>query len=398
MSLAMLTGLGREEFNREYRGKQCFVGRTQMADVAGLMSWRQVNHLLDSSDRLCEAISLVRGDARLDRRLFLRGNSSGPVQRLSSGAVRRALRDGYSLLLDQVHQYHLPVRRLCEALTTEVGEYVGVNVYVSWLEERCFNTHWDEHDVFIFQTEGEKHWTVFEPTRPNPVPADVDYERESDGLKVAWNGNLRPGDVLYIPTGWWHHARSTGAGSVHMTAGFRNQTGLDLLDFLSTLAAQHDEFRASVPRLDAETFDAASEAFVAQMKAFIDIEVGRGLLTRFWRDRYGSLPAHRQNMLPELLDYEDFKTRDYRVECSSVAPLVHLETDDDMFKVEFDGRVLTLDARAYPIVSWLVGRDTCSLGELAELPGSTLEPDEARALVFELLNEGFANLVDTLDS
>ena len=40
---------------------------------------------------------------------------------------------------------------------------------------------------------------------------DLSYERESQPF---WSCVVRPGDWLYIPTGWWHSARGVEGDSI----------------------------------------------------------------------------------------------------------------------------------------------------------------------------------------
>lgn len=394
MNLNDVLGIDLDNFNKNYRGKQFFRGRVQDPDVLEILSWDQLNGLLDTSDRRLDTISLVKEDARLDRRAFIKDANIAERSRLLPAAVRRAMIDGYSLTMTQIQGYHGAARNLCELLTNCLGEYVGINVYASWITEKCFLTHWDEHDVFIIQTEGEKLWTIYRETRRNPVADDIDYATDKENLELEWEGTITKGDVLYIPRGWWHHAQSTGNGSLHMTAGFRNQTGLDFFDFLSNRAAMVTDFRADLPRpFEDGVSEEWRDKFKSEVLQFLESEFGSGLIDKFWKDRFSVLPARRRNSLPVLLNEEHFRDTDPMIQLAGLAPFVIHTERENAFEVEIGGKRWTLDTRAREVVNALSTGRQFRVSTLAKEVDSDLSAEEIEALCFELVNDGFLNVV-----
>mmetsp|Transcript_31949 Transcript_31949/g.51865 ORF Transcript_31949/g.51865 Transcript_31949/m.51865 type:complete len:341 (-) Transcript_31949:108-1130(-) len=105
------------------------------------------------------------------------------------------------------------------------GEEVQVNV---WLGPSGTTTplHYDRYHNFLCQVLGEKKITMFAPNsssylHPCKPPlnntSQVDpYSpgRYSDVLKQPhWEVTLHPGEMLYIPPGWWHHVQSKSASA-----------------------------------------------------------------------------------------------------------------------------------------------------------------------------------------
>ena len=70
------------------------------------------------------------------------------------------LRQGASLVLDGIDRIHPPIRAAADDLMRLVHERVQVNLYLIWGDSHGFNTHWDDHDTFIVQVAGTKHWQV----------------------------------------------------------------------------------------------------------------------------------------------------------------------------------------------------------------------------------------------
>jgi len=87
--------------------------------------------------------------------------------------------------------------------------------------------HTDFHDVFVFQTQGTKHWKVWGPPPTHPEYHQLHRGKDYDDiLQVEELGQpildvvLNTGQMLYVPNGFTH-AVSTDVGSVeesvHMT-------------------------------------------------------------------------------------------------------------------------------------------------------------------------------------
>lgn len=81
--------------------------------------------------------------------------------------------------------------------------------------------HYDVIDILYVQVLGEKRFSMIDPRhsgslyqRGNTVFSAVDYEHPDLGNYPAYGAvtaediELHPGQVMFIPTGWWHHVRS----------------------------------------------------------------------------------------------------------------------------------------------------------------------------------------------
>ena len=61
---------------------------------------------------------------------------------------------------------------------------------------------------------------------------------------------LQPGDLLYLPRGWYHDALAEAPASVHIAYGVHAPLGMDLLNILLERALYDAEFRKPLPRQD----------------------------------------------------------------------------------------------------------------------------------------------------
>ncbi|WP_149829530.1 cupin domain-containing protein [Streptomyces tailanensis] len=158
------------------------------------------------------------------------------------------LAEGASLVIDAIDQIHPPVREAAIGLERFFRTPVQVNAYASWTAEEGFGTHWDDHDVVVLQLEGSKRWKIYGPTRQAPAWRDVEAPEAPTGDPLA-DIVLTPGDLLYLPRGWWHAVSADqGTASLHLTFGLATQTGAEFLGWLCDGLRVSATVRADVPR------------------------------------------------------------------------------------------------------------------------------------------------------
>lgn len=179
----------------------------------------------------------------------------GLVMRPSAAKVEVFMSAGASLVGNEVTNLHPPVTAVAAALGSAYGAQVGANVYCSFQGVRAFGTHYDNHHVFVIQTEGEKVWNLYQNRAENPVdnPADTPETRlffEQTRGPVAQEVTMRPGDVLYLPRGWYHDALAKDGPSLHITFSVAPLYGRILFQLLDHAAMQNPAFRAYLPPAD----------------------------------------------------------------------------------------------------------------------------------------------------
>jgi lysine-specific demethylase/histidyl-hydroxylase NO66 len=99
---------------------------------------------------------------------------------------------------------------------------------------------------------GEKHWAVHRPVREHPR-ADEPWSgrRAAVGTrareKPVIDVTMRPGDALYLPSGWLHSAVAGPGTSIHLTIGVAALTGADVVRELVAELSRRPELRAPLP-------------------------------------------------------------------------------------------------------------------------------------------------------
>lgn len=159
---------------------------------------------------------------------------------------RSYLQQGATLIINSVDQLVPAVSDLAAAIGSELGHPGQVNLYCSPADQQGFDTHFDTHDVFILQIEGEKEWFVFRDTVPAPLVYDSSEHLPPDEPPYL-QCRLQPGDVLYIPRGHWHYAIAGKLPSLHLTLGITCRTGIDWLAWLVSELQNDPIWRQNLP-------------------------------------------------------------------------------------------------------------------------------------------------------
>ncbi|CAK0823490.1 unnamed protein product, partial [Prorocentrum cordatum] len=112
--------------------------------------------------------------------------------------------DGWTFIVNLVNSATPEMQGLHHALWAGFGLGGGFNAYLTPPGAQGLAPHVDKHDVFVLQQSGQKEWHL------------LDEATWSERHTVT----LTAGDVLYLPAGVPHYARSAGGEpSLHLSAG-----------------------------------------------------------------------------------------------------------------------------------------------------------------------------------
>jgi ribosomal protein L16 Arg81 hydroxylase len=162
----------------------------------------------------------------------------------TADALERVLtdmRDGHTLILDAMHNFEPKLKQLCRALAQETGHRYQTNIYLTPPKGKGFTPHWDNHDVFVLQVLGSKHWKVEKERRTFPAKDGAIEEPERDFRGEVYEFTLQQGDMVYIPRGFVHAAECGTEPSMHITLGVYPATWEDFLFAAARVAAMRDE-------------------------------------------------------------------------------------------------------------------------------------------------------------
>ena len=296
---------------------------------------------------------------------------------IDSKVVFDEFASGATIVFQSMHRYWAPLADYCRGLELALGHPVQANAYITPPGARGFAAHEDEHDVFVLQSHGTKHWTIHDrhdlpPSRPPVI----------DALISA-------GDSLYIPSGFPHSASTQEAASVHITIGILTLTwGAALEEALAALESDPSFHEALPLRFATEdgVFDEEVGRRLEQMGSAVagldSVEVARKLRRKVLSTRQPLLRGQMHRLL--ALDGVGHDSTVARRPGS----ICVLEQVGDELSVLLGDRELRMPMSVEPAMRLIAGGAAI---EVAELPGL----DEASRLVLarRLIREGLVEVV-----
>lgn len=302
---------------------------------------------------------------------------AGPMRRASPAKVEAFLGMGASLVADSLEAIAPEIHALTHMLGTQFAGRAGANAYCSFAGVQAFNSHCDLHEVFAIHCEGQKSWRIYENRAQSPVvPLEVpDAQAIIDQVKgrVMMEARMQPGDLLYIPRGYYHDALASSEASLHLSLSVTPHSGRILFRLLEELAMQDPEFRAFLPDWRVEGGAALRDRLVA-LAGRVEAMMRTPRFEAEVQNRQRALvdPPHRFGLpsRPKLAFYD---------RTARAAQVVY---DDSGATLHVEGAEAPL-AHVGEAADWLLGRSTFFAQQLfAQFPW--LEPTELAGLI-ELL-------------
>jgi ribosomal protein L16 Arg81 hydroxylase len=132
-------------------------------------------------------------------------------------SILASMRAGDTLMLDRLDERNAKLDLLCRMVGPELGTPVHTNLYLTPPDGQGTYPHWDNHDVFILQVVGSKHWKIEKARRCEPDRFEK-MEKDDRELKgELYHFTLERGDLVYIPRGYVHAAECGAEPSLHIT-------------------------------------------------------------------------------------------------------------------------------------------------------------------------------------
>ena len=356
---------------------------------SGLFNWGDVNDLLKFGALEGNAIRVVKGGKDIAQRTYTgmerRGGTvlRAPAPRIKPGRLQTLLREGATLVLNTVSERSLWLNELCRAMERELHTSVQMNLYAGWKTDNGFAKHWDDHDVFIIQTQGRKRWEVYDDTRPKPLRMDGALQRiPKDPI---WKGTLTAGDCLYIPRGFWHVAYPMNEPSMHLTTGTTTIAGDAVMEWLKRRLMEKVAYRADVPVAYGPE---AVQAHLARLRRDIEELLGDAAGDQFLADREEGARAAGDTGLPGSAATGEPPAAPAELEMASARPRrIRPAVAGRYVRMHADGRARLYKPAVRPMLEHLAAGGRGTPEALAGRCGAE-GAEDAEAAVREMWREG----------
>ncbi|MBV9024384.1 MAG: hypothetical protein JO362_11480 [Streptomycetaceae bacterium] len=127
--------------------------------------------------------------------------------------LRNLVDQGYTMKFQRVEDFDSTVRAGVAELQAHFGLATTAYAFVTPTESQGLSFHRDASHVVAFQLQGHKEWEIVHPARSANPNAGLEPDPKGERFTFV----LSPGDLLYLPHGWPHRARTTSERSTHLT-------------------------------------------------------------------------------------------------------------------------------------------------------------------------------------
>jgi len=256
----MIAPVSEETFFADYYGKKPLhipATKKNAARFGNVMPWDTLNTILNMTGIWSgTSLLLVLDKKPVDPADYCRpgiDRNNVSVMQPDPAKVHAFLARGATLVCNDIDTLTADLRAIADTLENTLDAKVQGNLYCSWKQRQGFDAHFDTHDVFAVHVEGEKMWNLYEGCHEAPIahPRFRNFSKQflaDEHGPVMEQVLMRPGDLLYIPRGWYHDALASSEGTVHIAFGATSVIGLDLFGLLYEAAVEDPLFRTALPR------------------------------------------------------------------------------------------------------------------------------------------------------
>lgn len=354
-----------EFFDSYYEKKPVHIQGTP-EKVEKICSWTEFNDLIqmtgiwsDQNFKMVIDTERVAANDFCDRAPSRDGMS---VYMPASHKVRKQMDRGASIVLDVIETLTPGIRSVTEALEMALATRISCNAYCSQNQRRAFPSHFDTMEVFALHIEGKKSWRVYENHFEAPMESpgfnqtsfSPDYHEKAKG-GLLMEIDMKPGDLLYLPKGWYHDALASSEACLHLSFSTAQPTGLNFMSWFVRGLDDIPLFREPMPPHDDI---AAHDAHIAKLKDVLADVLGSGQAAAQFREdqRAKAFGALSNVAIPAT-------SSRFRVRGRGVK-IVRRGAE---FQVSTPGGKGSLPDGGDAVVKWVLERDHFRLSELSEV-------------------------------
>lgn len=209
----------------------------------------ELSRFLDRTDIRYPSLRIVKDGTELPLSDYARELRLGPHisnDWIINEQVFAQYNAGATIVL-QMLQHSVPAfGTMANSLEQRFQANLQLSCFITPPNSQGFTAHYDTYGFFAIQLLGTKRWSLYNSTPQLPVRDDRDVDDTWTPVPAKAEMTLTPGDVLFVPRGLYHSAKTSLEPSVHMTVGIFSPSWLDVLrDSLPRLQSQ-DRLRQSI--------------------------------------------------------------------------------------------------------------------------------------------------------
>lgn len=251
----LVAPLEEQEFLELLRTRTLRFERGSGRDRQGrLLDWQGLRAMIEAGTIPGESIRITKQTVPIPSPFYFEEG------RVVGERLDRLMSQGASLIVERVNRHVPALAALCATIRSRTAEKVKVGVIATMGGGGALPFHFDQDDLLILQLEGSKRWRVSGPPVPYPVAGlEVSPPQTSEPV---FEDVLRPGDLLFLPAGYWHQCDNEQGRSLHVGFAFKPITAYYAVESLLPALLAREAFRHPLNRREDATDKAALEADV----------------------------------------------------------------------------------------------------------------------------------------
>ncbi|MFP5064781.1 JmjC domain-containing protein [Acinetobacter pittii] len=273
------------DFKSQYQEKEPIVFKNIIQSHS--ICWDNINEILARCDANSNEFRVSFSDGNVPKNKYIDTFFNVGVlhNKLNKKAIYDYLQKGATIVANNI--FDEPV---FNDFAREIAQYTNrqtlTSTYIAFGDKDSYRAHWDTRDVFALQIIGRKRWVIYKPSFNEPL-----YFHQSKDFEdlypcpdeVYMDVILEPGDILYIPRGWWHNPSPLGEPTVHLAIGTFPAFNLDYLKWTFKHASLFNGARAALDN-DFNIDKEQVELLVKSIHEFMSNEIN---YKNFMEDFYG---------------------------------------------------------------------------------------------------------------
>ena len=376
-----------EFYDAWYEKKPLVIKRRSPDFYASLLTIDDVNAHIGRGYLAAPPIRVARNGEEIDETNYTYPSSS-PNRHWSDATVDKELLferfyDGYTIILMEYEQHSAAMLRLRHDVERAFHSSVMTHVYLTPRNAQGFSPHWDPTNVFVLQFTGTKDWLIYDSPVTLPTGKQLLYPGEWTRVEPTLTATLEPGDLLYVPRGFVHEARSGDAVSGHVTLELKTLTYADLLRQIADNADVDPWLRKSLPP-DFRSV-ASNDEFLRRVHEFFDDADLPAYLERMHEDFAEDRLPDATNRLADYVNLPSVGAASRFRKRSGLWP--ELTNGGDEVVLTFHQKALEFPAAAAESLRVMIDAEEFAV---SALPG---DGDANLALCRTLVREGFLTIV-----
>jgi ribosomal protein L16 Arg81 hydroxylase len=219
---------------------------------AGLLTWQAFRSLIEGGVVPTGELRITKDETAIPPIFYL---ESGKV---AAAKLERLMSHGASIVVAELNPYVPALETLCAAIRERTAETIMAGAIATTGDGGALRIHYDEDDLFIVQLEGSKRWRIYGPPVAYPVLGMA--TKPAPTSEPVFDEVLKPGDMLFLPAGYWHRCNNEQDLSLHLGIFFRPITTYYAVKSLLPNLIDDEIFRLPLSRSESAADRAALEA------------------------------------------------------------------------------------------------------------------------------------------